>query len=48
MVHFSVLIGSDIFAALKIEAQQDRDPGVARPKDFALSMVFLNFHINPP
>jgi hypothetical protein len=48
MIHLSVLVGPDIFAALEIEAQEYRNPGVSRPADFSLSMLFLNCHGDPP
>jgi hypothetical protein len=48
MIDSAVLIGLDIFAALKVEAQQHGNAGIARPEDFSLSMMFLNRHRDPP
>src|SRR5258706_4204956 len=48
MIHFSVLIGSYVLAALKIKAQQDRDTGIAGPRNLAIRVEFWNRHNGPP
>ena len=41
MIHSAVLIGADIFAALKIKAQEYRHASIARPIDSTIGVKFL-------
>ncbi len=46
MIHSAIFVGPDIFAALKIKAQEYRHAGIARPIDLAIGMKFLQRHAN--
>ena len=41
MIDFAVLIRPDIFAALEIETEQNRDAGIAGPINLAVAVHFL-------
>src|SRR6266508_5501886 len=48
MIHLAVFVRLNVFAALKIEAEQDGDAGIARPVNFAIGMKFFERHHEPP
>jgi hypothetical protein len=48
MIDSAVFVGTNIFAALKIKAQKDRDAIVAGPEYLATGMMLLQLHFDPP
>jgi hypothetical protein len=48
MIHLAVLVRFNVFAALKIEAQQDCDARIAGPVNFAIGMKFFERHLYQP